>query len=81
MTVTVRLFARAKDLAGTETVSVALSEGATVADLRRRLAAEHPRLGPLLAHSAFAMNHEFADDAAALVAGTNLALLPPVSGG
>ena len=39
MTVTVRLFARARDLAGADAVSVELPAGATAADLRRRLAA------------------------------------------
>src|SRR5207244_111795 len=38
MTYDVYLFARAKDLAGAEMVRVELSEGATVADLRARLA-------------------------------------------
>ena len=66
MTVTVRLFARAKDLAGADTVPVTLPESATIADLRRHLAAEHPRLAALLAKSAFAVNDEFADDTQSL---------------
>ena len=81
MTLTVRLFARAKDLAGADMVSVVLPDGATVADLRRRLAAEHPQLASLVARSAFGVNDEFGDDATALVAGARVALLPPVSGG
>ena len=36
MTIRVRLFARAKDLAGSDAVAVSLSPGATVGDLRRR---------------------------------------------
>jgi molybdopterin converting factor subunit 1 len=81
MTVVVRLFARAKDLAGADTVSVTLPESATVADLRRQLAAEHPRLQSLLAKSAFAVKDEFADDAQPLTSAAEVALLPPVSGG
>jgi molybdopterin converting factor subunit 1 len=81
MTVQVRLFARAKDLAGVDVVTVALREPATVADLRHRLLAEHPRLEPLLARSVFAVNDEFADDTLRLSADAELALLPPVSGG
>ena len=81
MTLTVRLFARAKDIAGTDALSLMLPEHATVADLRRRLAAEHPRLEALLARSAFAVNDEFADDAYPLPARAEIALLPPVSGG
>jgi molybdopterin converting factor subunit 1 len=81
MTVTVRLFARAKDLAGADLVTVALPESATVAELRRRLTADHPGLGFLLARSVFAVNDEFADDACSLSPESEIALLPPVSGG
>ena len=81
MTLQVRLFARAKDLAGADVVEVVLPERATVADLRRRLLAYHPRLEPLLARSAFAVNDEFADDACNLSPDAEIALLPPVSGG
>ncbi len=50
MMVHVRLFARARDLAGADSVAVELPDGATVADLRRRLAADHPAAsGPVRA--------------------------------
>src|SRR5205814_787209 len=77
----IRLFARARDLAGTDALDVDLPAGATVAELRRRLAAEHPALARLVGHCAFAVNDEFADDALPLPAGADVALLPPVSGG
>ena len=81
MKVQVRLFARAKELAGADIVIVVLPGPSTVADLRRRLAAEHPRLAPLLARSVFAVDDEFADDTRSLSADAEIALLPPVSGG
>jgi len=81
MTVTVRLFARAKDIAGAEAVSLSLPESATVADVRRRLAAEHPRLNALVARSVFAVGDEFANDDWRLSPRAELAMLPPVSGG
>ena len=62
MTCRVRLFARAKDLAGTDAVVIGLSPGATVADLRRRLAADHPALAGLLSRCAVAVADEFAED-------------------
>jgi molybdopterin converting factor subunit 1 len=77
----VRLFARARDLAGADALSVTLSPGATVADLRRRLAAEHPALAGLLARCAVAVADEFADDSLPLPVNAEVALLPPVSGG
>ena len=81
MTVRVRLFARAKDLAGADAVLVTLSPGATVADLRCRLAADHPALAGLLSRCAVAVADEFAEDSLPLSAGAEVALLPPVSGG
>jgi len=77
----VRLFARAKDLAGADTVTVHLPDGATVAELRRQLAAEHPALANLLARCAVAVNDEFAEDTLTLPLQAEIALLPPVSGG
>jgi molybdopterin converting factor subunit 1 len=81
MRVPVRLFARARDLAGADAVSVTLPDGATAGDLRRRLAEECPALAGLLARSALAVNGEFAEDATPLPPGAEVALLPPVSGG
>jgi molybdopterin converting factor subunit 1 len=77
----VRLFARARDLVGADVVAVNLPDGATVADLRRGLAAEYPALADLLQHSAVAVNDEFADETMPLPARAEVALLPPVSGG
>lgn len=78
---TVLLFARARDLAGTDTVSIALPPGATVGQLRRALADAYPKLAGLLERSALAVNDEFADNAAVLPPDAVVALLPPVSGG
>jgi molybdopterin converting factor small subunit len=81
MTFRVRLFARARDLAEAEVVTVELPPGATVADLRARLGQACPALGPLLPRSAVAVDEEFAEDSVAIPAGAEVALLPPVSGG
>ncbi len=77
----VRLFARARDLAGAETVSVALPDGATVAELRRVLAREVPALAGLLPRCAVAVADDFAGDTTVIPSGAEVALLPPVSGG
>lgn len=81
MRIRVRLFARSRDLAGADSVELELSDHATVADLRRQLATAVPKLAGLLERSAFAVNDEFADDTQALTVGSEVALLPPVSGG
>ena len=81
MRVRVRLFARARDLAGADVLTVDLPEGASAGDLRRTLAALHPNLAGLLERSALAVDEEFATDTTPVTAGSEVAVLPPVSGG
>jgi molybdopterin converting factor subunit 1 len=81
MQVSVRLFARARDLVGKSEVAVELASGVTVADLRRHLSMDYPMLQSLLENSALAVNNEFADDSLPLPPNAEIALLPPVSGG
>jgi molybdopterin converting factor subunit 1 len=81
MMLRIRLFARAKDLVGADTVEVEVPPGSTVGELRRRLGKERPVLAGILAHSLLAVNEEFAEDSLMLPTGADVALLPPVSGG
>jgi molybdopterin converting factor subunit 1 len=81
MMVRVRLFARARDLAGTDAVTVDLPAGATVGELRTQLGKRVPALAALLQRSAFAVNNEFAVVDLKLTGDTEVALIPPVSGG
>jgi molybdopterin converting factor subunit 1 len=81
MNLRVQLFARARDLAGAAVVTVEVPAGATVGELRRRLAAQVPALAALLSRSALAVASDFADDALVLYEAAEIALLPPVSGG
>ena len=81
MTTRVRLFARARDLAGAEVLSVELPPGATVGDLRRQLADAVPALAGLLERSAVGVNEEYAADDAVIPPGAEVAVIPPVSGG
>jgi molybdopterin converting factor subunit 1 len=77
----VRLFARARDLAGTDQAVVHVPAGATVADLRRAVVEKYPALAGLATRCAVAVNAEFADDSQPLPPEAEFALLPPVSGG
>jgi molybdopterin converting factor subunit 1 len=81
MTFTIHMFARARELAASDVVTVELPSGSTVADVKRALAARFPALASLLAVSAVAVNHDFAEEARAIVASDELAVIPPVSGG
>jgi molybdopterin synthase catalytic subunit len=76
MRVRVRLFAMLRERAGTDALELDLPEGARVSDALERL--DHLAGGlPLV----MAVNREYADADAALAAGDELALIPPVSGG
>ncbi len=77
----VYLFAAAREFAGADRVELALSEGATVADVRVALGAAIPLLASLLTRSAIAVNCDIADDHRAIAPGDEIAIIPPVSGG
>lgn len=81
MTLTIHLFARARELAGADTVTLELPPGSTVADVRRALAGRFPALASLLGVSVIAVNHDFAEDSRVIATSDELAVIPPVSGG
>jgi molybdopterin converting factor subunit 1 len=79
--VTVRLFARASDLAGTASTNFELPSSATVRDVRAVLLNRFPGLKPLADSLLAAVNSEYADDETVLTQGCEVAFFPPVSGG
>lgn len=81
MNVTVKLFARARDLAGTDRVDLDLADAGSVGDLKRSLADRYPQLSPLVSSMLVAVGNEYALDDAPLFPGAELACFPPVSGG
>jgi sulfur-carrier protein len=81
MRITVRLFARARDLAGLERVDLDVPESACVADLKQSLAAQFPQVAPLLPSLLVAVGTDYADDATVLSGDLDVACFPPVSGG
>ena len=81
MNVRVRLFAAAKEAAGRGAVEIELPEGASIAQLRRRLAEQIPQLSGLLPRVLFAIGTQYAQDTDAIPPGADVACIPPVSGG
>ena len=81
MKLDVRLFARARDAAGAERITVDLPTGARVADLRTALAEQSPNLRPLAPCLLVAIGTDYADDSVALSPQSDVACFPPVSGG
>ena len=62
-------------------VEAAASPGTKVGDLRRRLAADHPSAGTMLARSRIYSGGCFRDDEHVLSGSEQIEILPPVSGG
>ncbi|WP_254510909.1 MoaD/ThiS family protein [Anatilimnocola floriformis] len=81
MMIWVKLFAAAKQRAGAQVTNFAFAEGATVADLRKALAAEYPTLADFLPHCRIAVNCDFAGDEVVLSESQEIGVIPPVSGG
>lgn len=71
----------ARDLAGVESASLQLPDGATVADVRRALVEQFPGLRAAMSAIRFAVNESFVPDETVLSENDELALIPPVSGG
>jgi molybdopterin converting factor subunit 1 len=81
MKVCIRLFARARDLAGRDTIHLEVAPQTTVGELRRQLGKDLPALAAILERCAMAVQSEFASDAVRLSPNAEVAILPPVSGG
>lgn len=81
MNIGVRLFARARELAGTDRLTVQLPDPADVRQLREQLAEQYPPLRPLVPQLLVAVGTEYATDDTPLDARADVACFPPVSGG
>jgi molybdopterin converting factor subunit 1 len=81
MRVTVRLFARLRDIAGAAELTRDIAQGATIRSVWRQLAGEYPELGPYERSISSAVNADYARMDQVLSDGDEVAFLPPVSGG
>ena len=81
MKVNVKLFAVARQRVGAGAVEVELSQPATIGQLRGALVELYPALNDVIPHVRFAINSEYASDAAAIAPSAEIAMIPPVSGG
>lgn len=81
MKITVRLFAGAAQQAGVRTLDLELCDGADVAAARDALLVELPQLKALCDVSLWATETEVLEEHAMLKPDSELAMIPPVSGG
>ena len=81
MRVTVRLFARLRELAGAGEVVRDVAEPATVEAVWDALVRDYPDMAPYQPSLSCAVNAEYARFRTAVNDGDEIAFLPPVSGG
>ena len=79
MKLTVKFFARYREITGNDEVEIDVEDGSTVAGLIARLAEEYPGF-PADPHMV-AVNAEYIEGDAALNLGDEVAFFPPFSGG
>ncbi len=81
MRVTIRLFARLRDIAGAGELVREATGGATVGSLWAGLVAEYPDLSPYEKSISCAVNADYSRFSTPVADGDEVAFLPPVSGG
>ena len=81
MRVTLLYFAAARERAGRSSEVLELPPVATAGDALEAACAAHPELRPLVGKLRLAVDQAFATASAALHEGSEVALIPPVSGG
>ena len=80
MTLKILTFGIARDIIGSSTLSIDITEGATSEDLKRQLLELYPRFLSL-SSLMIAVNAEYGNSETVLHEGDEIALIPPVSGG
>jgi molybdopterin converting factor subunit 1 len=79
--VTVRLFARLRELVGAGELAREAPAGATVETVWEALVRDHPVIAPYAQSMSCAVNADYARMSTAVADGDEVAFLPPVSGG
>jgi len=79
--VTIRLFARLRELTGTSELSRTVPDGSSAGDAWKLLAAEFPAIADYGRSISCAVNEEYSRMSTPLRDGDEVAFLPPVSGG
>ncbi len=81
MNITIRYFARYREVAGRPSEAFALSDGTTVAQAAQALVARYPDLAELLPRSIYAVNRQYQPADTPLHEGDELVFIPPMAGG
>ena len=79
--INVKLFAFAKVVVGNDQVELELQEGATVGDVRAALGAAYPDLQALIPQMLIAVDSQYSEENQVVTSTSEIACIPPVSGG
>jgi molybdopterin synthase catalytic subunit len=80
MNITIRYFARFREVAGRSNETFALEDGASVAQAGQALLARYPDLVELLPRSIYAVNRQYVPLETPLKEGDELVFIPPMGG-
>ena len=81
MKIEIAMFAAARELVQSDKLSVEIADDSTVKDLKQTLIVGHPTLGEIVPRSVISVDLEYAKDDQILTESSEVALIPPVSGG
>ena len=81
MKIRIKLFAAAKELAGADHLEITVPPDATIADVRTAAITAIPHLQQIITHSLWAIGAEYVPDTTPINEHSDIALIPPVSGG
>lgn len=80
MEITVLAFGIARDIFGRESVQISLGKNTDIASLKEKLEEQYPKLKELASYM-IAVNDQYALANTMILAGDEIAIIPPVSGG
>jgi len=81
MTLQIKLFAAAAQLADADQLTVTCQFPLTLQQLRDQILQQNPALADIIPFCRIAVDHEFANEDCSISATSEVALIPPVSGG
>jgi molybdopterin converting factor subunit 1 len=81
MIVRVKLFAIAKERAGREELTLNVPRTATIADVREAVRTACPALSPVLPLAMWSVDMTYANEQTPVTQQSEIAMIPPVSGG
>lgn len=81
MRIQVLLFAAAKEAAGSNSIEIEVSDRPRASDVLKAIASQLPQLDPLLPSCRLAVDCCYVTGDAPIERGSEIALIPPVSGG